>query len=136
MKSNRYEKARKLLSIVRQGRVPNVLFTDEKILTVNSACNSLNSRQLLRRGHQKSEKASVSSRSHFPSSGGGSLSLQTFGITELDISTGLVWSVLGNYPSRTSYNNLDSRKMVLVNCWEEISQEELRSIVGNFETRL
>uniref|UniRef100_A0A1I7WNY7 HTH psq-type domain-containing protein n=1 Tax=Heterorhabditis bacteriophora TaxID=37862 RepID=A0A1I7WNY7_HETBA len=42
---------------------------DEKILTVNLAFNSQNSRQLLQRGHQRSEKASVNSRSHFPSSG-------------------------------------------------------------------
>uniref|UniRef100_A0A1I7XCU2 HTH_Tnp_Tc3_2 domain-containing protein n=1 Tax=Heterorhabditis bacteriophora TaxID=37862 RepID=A0A1I7XCU2_HETBA len=84
MKVNRYEKSKKLVSIVQQGRAPNVLFTDEKIFTVNSTCvpiqartirtpngttcNSQNSRQLLQRGHQRSEKASVNSRSHFPSS--------------------------------------------------------------------
>uniref|UniRef100_A0A1I7WH57 HTH_Tnp_Tc3_2 domain-containing protein n=1 Tax=Heterorhabditis bacteriophora TaxID=37862 RepID=A0A1I7WH57_HETBA len=53
---------------MKQGRAPNVLFTDEKISTVNSTCNSQNSRQHLQRGHQRSEKASVNSRSHFPSS--------------------------------------------------------------------
>uniref|UniRef100_A0A1I7W9W2 HTH psq-type domain-containing protein n=1 Tax=Heterorhabditis bacteriophora TaxID=37862 RepID=A0A1I7W9W2_HETBA len=47
------------LSIVQQGRAANVLFTDEKIFTVNPACNSQNTRQLLRRGHQRSEKAPV-----------------------------------------------------------------------------
>uniref|UniRef100_A0A1I7WCR8 Calpain catalytic domain-containing protein n=1 Tax=Heterorhabditis bacteriophora TaxID=37862 RepID=A0A1I7WCR8_HETBA len=68
MKVNRYEKARKLLSIVRQGCTSNVLFIDEKMFTVNSTCNSQNSRQLLQRGHQRSGKVSVNSRSHFPSS--------------------------------------------------------------------
>uniref|UniRef100_A0A1I7XJT9 Paired domain-containing protein n=1 Tax=Heterorhabditis bacteriophora TaxID=37862 RepID=A0A1I7XJT9_HETBA len=68
MKVNRYEKATKLLSIIQQGRASNVLFTDEKIFTVNSTCNGQNSRQLLQCGHQRSEKASVNSRSHFPSS--------------------------------------------------------------------
>uniref|UniRef100_A0A1I7WC43 DDE_3 domain-containing protein n=1 Tax=Heterorhabditis bacteriophora TaxID=37862 RepID=A0A1I7WC43_HETBA len=68
MKGNRYEKARKLLNIVRQGSASNVLFTDENIFTVNSTYNSHNSKKLLRRSHQRSEKASVSSRNHFPSS--------------------------------------------------------------------
>uniref|UniRef100_A0A1I7WUS1 HTH_Tnp_Tc3_2 domain-containing protein n=1 Tax=Heterorhabditis bacteriophora TaxID=37862 RepID=A0A1I7WUS1_HETBA len=68
MKVNRYEKSKKLVSIVQQGRAPNVLFTDEKIFTVNSTCISQNSRQLLQRGHQRSEKASVNSRNNFPSS--------------------------------------------------------------------
>uniref|UniRef100_A0A1I7WCU1 DDE_Tnp_ISL3 domain-containing protein n=1 Tax=Heterorhabditis bacteriophora TaxID=37862 RepID=A0A1I7WCU1_HETBA len=60
MKVNRYEKARKLLSIVRQGCTSNVLFIDEKMFTVNSTCNSQNSK--------RSGKVSVNSRSHFPSS--------------------------------------------------------------------
>uniref|UniRef100_A0A1I7XK25 DDE_3 domain-containing protein n=1 Tax=Heterorhabditis bacteriophora TaxID=37862 RepID=A0A1I7XK25_HETBA len=47
-----------------------------------------------------------------------------------------IWSILENKSSRTSYNNLDSLKMALVKSWDEISQEELRPIVGNFETRL
>uniref|UniRef100_A0A1I7WNS6 Uncharacterized protein n=1 Tax=Heterorhabditis bacteriophora TaxID=37862 RepID=A0A1I7WNS6_HETBA len=89
----------------KKRRAPNVLFTDEKIFTVNSTCNSQNSRQLLQRGHQRSEKASVNSRSHFPSSG-------------------TVWAGL----SRISYNNLDSLQVALVKSWDEISQEKLRCV--------
>uniref|UniRef100_A0A1I7XGW8 Transposase n=1 Tax=Heterorhabditis bacteriophora TaxID=37862 RepID=A0A1I7XGW8_HETBA len=59
MKVNRYEKATKLLSIIQQGRASNVLFTDEKMFTVNSTCNGQNNGQVLQRGHQRSEKASV-----------------------------------------------------------------------------
>uniref|UniRef100_A0A1I7W7P3 DDE_3 domain-containing protein n=1 Tax=Heterorhabditis bacteriophora TaxID=37862 RepID=A0A1I7W7P3_HETBA len=44
MNVNRYEKATKLLSIIQQGRASNMLFTDEKIFTVNSTCNGQNSR--------------------------------------------------------------------------------------------
>uniref|UniRef100_A0A1I7XGQ0 HTH_Tnp_Tc3_2 domain-containing protein n=1 Tax=Heterorhabditis bacteriophora TaxID=37862 RepID=A0A1I7XGQ0_HETBA len=51
MKVNRYEKAKILLSIVLQCRFSNVLVRNEKILTVNSVCNSQNSRQLLRNGY-------------------------------------------------------------------------------------
>uniref|UniRef100_A0A1I7XGA9 DDE_3 domain-containing protein n=1 Tax=Heterorhabditis bacteriophora TaxID=37862 RepID=A0A1I7XGA9_HETBA len=146
MKVNRYEKATKLLSIIQQGRASNVLFTDEKIFTVNSTCNGQNSRQLLQRGHQRSEKASVNSRSHFPSS-----VMVWAGITASDFSgkdiwpsnsTDLnpmdfaIWSILENKLNRTSYNNLDSHKVPLVKSWDEISQEELRPVVGNFETRL
>uniref|UniRef100_A0A1I7X7Q7 Transposase n=1 Tax=Heterorhabditis bacteriophora TaxID=37862 RepID=A0A1I7X7Q7_HETBA len=68
MKANRYEKARKLLDIVREGCSSNVLFVDEKIFTVNSACNSQNNGQLFHHGHQRFEKSSVNIRSHFPSS--------------------------------------------------------------------
>uniref|UniRef100_A0A1I7W6F9 Transposase n=1 Tax=Heterorhabditis bacteriophora TaxID=37862 RepID=A0A1I7W6F9_HETBA len=53
MKVNRYDKASKFLNIVRQGRASNMLFTDEKILTVNPACNSQNNRQILQRGQQR-----------------------------------------------------------------------------------
>uniref|UniRef100_A0A1I7X0B0 HTH_Tnp_Tc3_2 domain-containing protein n=1 Tax=Heterorhabditis bacteriophora TaxID=37862 RepID=A0A1I7X0B0_HETBA len=66
MKAHRYEKARKLLSIVWRGRTSNILFTHEKILTVNSTCNGQNNRQLLQRGQQRSEKASVNVRTKAP----------------------------------------------------------------------
>uniref|UniRef100_A0A1I7XIM9 TAXi_C domain-containing protein n=1 Tax=Heterorhabditis bacteriophora TaxID=37862 RepID=A0A1I7XIM9_HETBA len=48
--------------------VLQTLLSIRNIFTVNLACNSQNSRQLLQRGYQKSEKASVNVRSHFPSS--------------------------------------------------------------------
>uniref|UniRef100_A0A1I7WR36 DDE_Tnp_ISL3 domain-containing protein n=1 Tax=Heterorhabditis bacteriophora TaxID=37862 RepID=A0A1I7WR36_HETBA len=66
MKVNRYEKAGELLSIIRRSLALNVLFTDEKFFTVNLACNSQNNKQLLRRGHQTSQKASVKVRSKTP----------------------------------------------------------------------
>uniref|UniRef100_A0A1I7W980 HTH_Tnp_Tc3_2 domain-containing protein n=1 Tax=Heterorhabditis bacteriophora TaxID=37862 RepID=A0A1I7W980_HETBA len=98
---------KKLLSIVQQGHAPNVLFTDEEIFTVNSTCNSQNSGQLLQRGHQRSEKASklfpiichaLGRNNHITYSSvsicrekcNGFLGFQTFQITVLDISTGLV----------------------------------------------
>uniref|UniRef100_A0A1I7XK10 DDE_3 domain-containing protein n=1 Tax=Heterorhabditis bacteriophora TaxID=37862 RepID=A0A1I7XK10_HETBA len=204
MKVNRYEKATKLLSIVEQGRAPNVLFTDEKIFIVNSTCNSQNSSQLLQRGHQRSEKACVNSTSHFPSSvmvwacimASGKTSLvfveknvkinskyyqneilmkkvvvpwnwtfqqdwapahgakttvelcrQQFpdfsgkdicpsNSPDLNPMDFAIWSILENKLNRTSYSNLDSHKVPLVKSWDEISQEELRPVVGNFETRL
>uniref|UniRef100_A0A1I7XN71 DDE_3 domain-containing protein n=1 Tax=Heterorhabditis bacteriophora TaxID=37862 RepID=A0A1I7XN71_HETBA len=211
MKVNRYEKATKLLSIIQQGRASNVLFTDEKTSTVNSTCNSQNSWQLLQRGHQRSEKASVNSRSHFPSSVMVWACITALGKTplvfveknvkinskyyqdeilmkvvvpraskhfgsqnwtfqqdwtpahgakttvelcreqfpdfwgkdiwpsnspDLNPMDFAIWSILENKLNRTSYNNLDSLKVALVKSWDEISQEELRPVVGNFETRL
>uniref|UniRef100_A0A1I7WW71 Rho-GAP domain-containing protein n=1 Tax=Heterorhabditis bacteriophora TaxID=37862 RepID=A0A1I7WW71_HETBA len=154
MKLNRYEKSNKLLSIVQQVRAPNVLFTDEKIFTVNSTCNSQNSGQHLQRGHQRSEKASVNSRSHFPSSvmvwagitasdktprnfyeGSDKtivelcrrhiLDLGGKGIYLIDFA---IWLFFENKLIRTSCNNLESLKVALVKSWDEISQEELRRV--------
>uniref|UniRef100_A0A1I7XHS2 Ricin B-type lectin domain-containing protein n=1 Tax=Heterorhabditis bacteriophora TaxID=37862 RepID=A0A1I7XHS2_HETBA len=68
MKVNRYEKPKKLPNIVWHGHSSSVFFIDKTIFTVNLACINQNSGQLLQRGHQRSEKASVNSRSHFPSS--------------------------------------------------------------------
>uniref|UniRef100_A0A1I7WU49 HTH psq-type domain-containing protein n=1 Tax=Heterorhabditis bacteriophora TaxID=37862 RepID=A0A1I7WU49_HETBA len=146
MKVNRYEKATKLLIIVRQGQTSNVFFTDEKTSTVNSTCNSQNSRQHLQRGHQRSEKASVNSRSHFPSSvmvwagitasdlgGKGIWPSNSPDLNPMDFA---IWSILENKLIRTSYNNLDSLKVAFVKSWDEISQEELRPVVGSIETHL
>uniref|UniRef100_A0A1I7WTT7 Transposase n=1 Tax=Heterorhabditis bacteriophora TaxID=37862 RepID=A0A1I7WTT7_HETBA len=52
----------------RSGATTRTFFSlVEGIFTVNPAFNSENNRQLLQRGHQWSEKASINTRSHFPS---------------------------------------------------------------------
>uniref|UniRef100_A0A1I7W9V9 Apple domain-containing protein n=1 Tax=Heterorhabditis bacteriophora TaxID=37862 RepID=A0A1I7W9V9_HETBA len=80
------------VDIVQQGRAANVLFTDEKIFTVNPACNSQNTRQLLRRGHQRSEKAPVNVELRWCSSKKVSkLPLDTTKAILLKFSTNLNW---------------------------------------------
>uniref|UniRef100_A0A1I7WDY7 HTH_Tnp_Tc3_2 domain-containing protein n=1 Tax=Heterorhabditis bacteriophora TaxID=37862 RepID=A0A1I7WDY7_HETBA len=125
MKVNRYEKSKKLLSILQQGRAQNVLFTDEKIFTVNSTCNSQNSRQLLQCGFQRFTKTSVDTRSHFPSA----KAPLTFVENNVKINTKccqaeIIFKVL----SRISYNNLSSLKVALVKSCDEISQDQLQPI--------
>uniref|UniRef100_A0A1I7XV22 HTH_8 domain-containing protein n=1 Tax=Heterorhabditis bacteriophora TaxID=37862 RepID=A0A1I7XV22_HETBA len=119
MKVNPYEKSKKLLRIVQQ---------------------------LVQRRHQRSEKASVNVRSHFPSSVMVWTGINASDKTPLVFVDENFWGKdiwPSNSPdlnpmdflSITSYNNLDSLKVALVNSWDEINQEELRPVVGNFETR-
>ncbi|UYV79799.1 hypothetical protein LAZ67_18000688 [Cordylochernes scorpioides] len=48
---NRLDKAKKLLSLIRVGRLSDIVWTDEKIFTVEVAHNSQNHRQLLSPGN-------------------------------------------------------------------------------------
>ena len=50
MKAKRLEKARKMLKLVANGRHRSVVFTDEKIFTIQQAHNHQNDRQLLPKG--------------------------------------------------------------------------------------
>ncbi|VDP41425.1 unnamed protein product [Heligmosomoides polygyrus] len=52
--------------LVRGGRLSRVLFSDEKIFTVQPVHNRQNCRQLLKKGQQKTTTARTISRSHFP----------------------------------------------------------------------
>uniref|UniRef100_A0A1I7WNQ2 ATP-dependent RNA helicase n=1 Tax=Heterorhabditis bacteriophora TaxID=37862 RepID=A0A1I7WNQ2_HETBA len=80
-----------LKPVNRQDRASNALFIDEKMFTVDPACNSQNNGQI------RSDKKKFIEDS-------GSVGLKTLPIRELDISTRLL--------SRTCYNNLDSFKQV------------------------
>uniref|UniRef100_A0A7I5E7H4 DDE_3 domain-containing protein n=1 Tax=Haemonchus contortus TaxID=6289 RepID=A0A7I5E7H4_HAECO len=66
-KKNRLEKCQKLLA-VRAGRLSDIVWTDEKIFTVEVAHNSQNQRQLLPRAEKNSRKRRVKTRSLFPKS--------------------------------------------------------------------
>uniref|UniRef100_A0A1I7XMY1 WD_REPEATS_REGION domain-containing protein n=1 Tax=Heterorhabditis bacteriophora TaxID=37862 RepID=A0A1I7XMY1_HETBA len=131
MKVNRYEKARKLLSIVRKSRFSNMLFTYEKILTVNPTCNSQNNKSLFQRGHQKSEKAFIDHRTGHLNRTGHQLiepkqllssvesSFQTFrgrdiwpsNPPDLNPMNFAIWSALENKLSRTPFDRLGSLKV-------------------------
>jgi len=78
-KKRKKEKARKILRIVANGRHRDVVFTDEKIFTVEQAHNHQNDRQLLPKGVCKLlwtlahvlklfSAPDVVTRSHFPKS--------------------------------------------------------------------
>lgn len=66
MKAKRLTKAQRMLRLVGGGRLERILFTDEKIFTVEPIHNRQNHRQLLRKGQQKSVTAKLAHRSHFP----------------------------------------------------------------------
>uniref|UniRef100_A0A1I7XIZ3 Transposable element Tc1 transposase n=1 Tax=Heterorhabditis bacteriophora TaxID=37862 RepID=A0A1I7XIZ3_HETBA len=143
MKVDLNEKARKLLSTVRQYRVSNMCFTDEKIFSINSVLNNKNSRQLLQCRHQRSEKAPIVvpwALKHFEPHNWtfkqdwapdreAKITVKLWQQQFVDVwskdiwlSNSLdlnpiefaIWSILANKPSRTSYNYLDSLKVVLV----------------------
>lgn len=68
MKANRLVKARKMRRLAAAGRHRLVLFTDEKIFTIEQAHNHQNDRQLLPKDRSSLCKAEMVSRSHFPAS--------------------------------------------------------------------
>lgn len=67
-KLKRLQKSRRMLRLVAGGRLEKVLFTDEKIFTVEPLHNRQNHCQLLKKGQKKTTAAKIVSRSHFPAS--------------------------------------------------------------------
>ena len=65
MKVERLKRARKMRRLAAAGRHHSILFTDEKIFTVEQYHNSQNNRQLLPKG---SLNPPTVSRSYFPTS--------------------------------------------------------------------
>ena len=68
MRAKRLTKARRMIKLIGAGRLQKVLFTDEKIFTVQSVHNRQNDSQLLKLGDQRYAAAKIITRSHFPSS--------------------------------------------------------------------
>jgi transposase len=68
MKITRLECARRMETLVGDGRLHSVVFTDEKIFSVECHHNHQNDRQLLRKGSSTGPDATIVSRSHFPTS--------------------------------------------------------------------
>jgi inhibitor of nuclear factor kappa-B kinase subunit alpha len=68
MKTNRLKKSRKMQRLAAAGRHHSILFTDEKIFTIERHHNHQNDRQLLPVGSSTSPKSKIVSRSHFPAS--------------------------------------------------------------------
>ncbi|XP_023221997.1 uncharacterized protein LOC111623599 [Centruroides sculpturatus] len=68
MKAKRLEKARRMCRLIGDGRLNKVLFTDEKIFTLEPLQNCQNHQQLLKKGQQKTATAKTIGRSHFPAS--------------------------------------------------------------------
>lgn len=68
MKTKRLQKCRRMRQLVGNGRLSKVLFTDEKIFTIEPLHNRQNRRQLLKKGQQKTEAAKTIGHSHFSAS--------------------------------------------------------------------
>lgn len=67
-KEQRLVKAKKLLTFFKQTRAHNVLFTDEKVFTIEVARNSQNHRQLLSPVNKNCQKRRIRTRTLFPKS--------------------------------------------------------------------
>ena len=57
-----------VVSLVGDGHLSTILFTDEKIFTIERYHNRQNCRQLMKKGQKKSFDANIVTKSHFPSS--------------------------------------------------------------------
>lgn len=68
MKQNRLTKSRRLRRLAAAGRHKTVLFTDEKVFTIEQAHNHQNDRQLLPKGSLKGPNVKFVTRQHFPTS--------------------------------------------------------------------
>ena len=68
MKENRLVRAKKLKKLAAAGRENLILFTDEKIFTVEPHHNSQNDRQLLPKGSAFKQHPAFVTRSHYPES--------------------------------------------------------------------
>ncbi|UYV83043.1 hypothetical protein LAZ67_22001937 [Cordylochernes scorpioides] len=65
---NRLDKAKKLLSMIRVGRLYDIVWTNEKNFTTEVAHNSQNHRQILPTGNKTSRKRRLYTRHKFPKS--------------------------------------------------------------------
>ncbi|XP_054720735.1 uncharacterized protein LOC129230362 [Uloborus diversus] len=65
MKQKRLIKARRMLRLTAGARLSKVLFTDEKIFTIQPTHNRQNPRQLLKKGQKKTAAAKNIGHSHF-----------------------------------------------------------------------
>lgn len=68
MKTKRLQNSRRLLRCITRGRYRSILFTDEKIFTMELAHNHQNDRQLLSKGSPSAARGVSVTRSHFPAS--------------------------------------------------------------------
>lgn len=68
MKENRLRNCKKLLRVAARGRYKTIVFTDEKLFTIEQALNSQNDRQLLPKGSTSRKDRKTVARSHFPMS--------------------------------------------------------------------
>ncbi|VDL80819.1 unnamed protein product [Nippostrongylus brasiliensis] len=65
MKTSRLEKCRRMVALTRGDKLDRILFTDEKIFTVEPLQNAQNQRELLPKGSQRAVNIG---RTHFPQS--------------------------------------------------------------------
>ncbi|XP_033231744.1 uncharacterized protein LOC117182748 [Belonocnema kinseyi] len=68
IKASRLQRCKKLLRLAAAERHRNVLFSDEKVLTIERAHNHQNERKLLPKGSLRSKQERTVSKSHFPAS--------------------------------------------------------------------
>lgn len=68
MKEKRLKNCRRMLRLIGGVRLAKVVFTDEKLFTVEPQHNHQNDRQLLTPGQQKTPDAKTAAHSHFPTS--------------------------------------------------------------------
>ncbi|VDO70875.1 unnamed protein product [Heligmosomoides polygyrus] len=134
MKAERLRKCRRMRQLVGDGRLSKVLFTDEKIFTVQPVHNHQNRRQLLKKGQQKTLGAIAVCEELFP--GFWSRDIWPSNSPDLNPMDYSVWSIMEQKISTTRYDTVEQLKSALLRSWDEITAEQCATIISDFPKRL
>lgn len=115
-RKTRFMCAKKMLKSVKNLKCPSILFTDEKIFTIEKHHNHQNDRQLLPKGERNSQNSIIVTHEHFPAS------VMVWGGIALNKKTPLVFVERGTKINAESYQ--DMLKNVLLPWANDVFKDE------------